>query len=280
MNRFIRITFASALLALVGGSFSALAGTNTIQVGGASNIFVPATTNIAQGNTVIWVWAGLNHNTVSDTGIWNSGLPVSAPHSFTNTFPNVGTFPFFCSFHGAAGGIGMSGVITVSGTVPPTVAVTSPANGVILSAPASLILGASASGDVTNVQFFQNTTTSLGNDTTSPYSIPVNSLAAGDYTFSAVASGNTGLKATNSVTVHVVTPVAINLSNVKRLSDSSFRFDYSANVGLNYVVQRSTNLFDWISLITNTAASNPETYTDGAATLNPGFYRVGRLPNP
>jgi hypothetical protein len=229
---------------------------------------------------VIWNWGGNLHNTTSDTGIWTSGAPTNAPHSFTNTFPNVGTFPFFCSFHGGAGGFGMSGVITVSGIGPPTVAVTNPANGTFLSAPASFTLAASASGDTTNVQFFQNTTTSLGNDTSSPYSMPVSSLAAADYTFSAVASGNTGLKATNSITVHVVTPVVINLSNVKRLSDTSFRFDYSANVGLKYVVQRSTNLFDWISVGTNTAANNPETYTDGAATLNPGFYRVGRLPNP
>jgi plastocyanin len=136
MNRFIRITFASALLALAGGSFSAAAATNTIQVGnGLSNVFVPATTNIAQGNTVIWNWAGSFHNTTSDTGIWSSGAPVSAPHSFTNSFPNVGTFPFYCTFHGSSNGVGMSGVITVSSAAPPTVAVSNPADGTFLSAP-------------------------------------------------------------------------------------------------------------------------------------------------
>ena len=260
---------------------NAPAATNTILVGqGLNNIFIPATTNIAQGNTVIWVWGGANHNTVSDTGIWNSGATVSPPFSFTNTFPNVGSFPYHCTLHGANGGIGMSGVITVIGGAPPTVAVTNPANGVILGAPASLILGASASGGVTNVEFFRNITTSLGNDTTSPFSMPVSSLAAADYTFSAVASGNTGLKATNSITVHVVTPIPIILTKPQPLSSTSFRFDYSANIGLKYVVQRSKDLFEWNTLVTNTAASNPVTFTDGAATLNPSFYRVGRLPNP
>jgi hypothetical protein len=176
----------------------------------------------------------------------------------------------------------MTGAVTVVAIdLPPTVTVTNPANGAILSAPASFTLAASASdeGSVTNVQFFENTT-SLGNQTTSPYSVAVNSLATGDYAFSAVASDNTGLKSTNSITVHVVTPLPITLSSEQWISATSFQFTYSANVGLKYVVQRSANLFDWDSVSTNTAANNPETYTDGAATLNPGFYRVGRLPNP
>src|SRR6266571_3387217 len=81
-----------------------------------------------------------------------------------------------------------------------------PPNGAVFSAPATFALKASATdsdGTVTNVQFLQGAS-SLGNVTSSPYSIAVNNLTAGDYTFSAVATDNGGLKATNVVSVHVV----------------------------------------------------------------------------
>ena len=52
--------------------------------------------------------------------------------------------------------------------------------------------------------------------------------------------------------------------------------------GLSYIVQRSTNLLspNWTTLSTNQAGSGSINFTDQNATLNPGFYRVGRLPNP
>ena len=61
-----------------------------------------------------------------------------------------------------------------------------------------------------------------------------------------------------------------------------FRFTYTANTGLTYVVQSSTNLLspNWTTLATNMAASGSMNFTDLNATFNPEFYRVGRLPNP
>ena len=112
----------------------------------------------------------------------------SHPHSFTNTFTSAGSFPFFCSVHFSAHG--MTGAVNVaSAAVPPTVSITNPVNNATFSAPASFTLAATASsssGTVTNVQFFEGAT-SLANVPTAPYSVPVNSLAAADYTFSAVA---------------------------------------------------------------------------------------------
>ncbi len=135
--------------------------------------------------------------------------------------------------------------------------------------------------DITNVQFFQGAA-SLGNITTAPYSVPVNSLAAADYAFSAVASDNGGLTATNSITVHVVTPVAIVLSAPQFFPPSDFRFNYTANPGLSYIIQRASSLStgSWTTLRTNVAGSSPELFDDQTASGNPAFYRVGRLPNP
>ena len=100
---------------------------------------------------------------------------------------------------------------------------------------------------------------------------------------SAVATDNAGLSATNEVTISVVTPVPLVLGAPTPLSSQFIaEFNYSANVGLSYVVQQSTDLAspNWTAIFTNKAASNPVIFVDSNATANPGFYRVIRLPNP
>jgi plastocyanin len=164
----------------------------------------------------------------------------------------------------------------------PLVAVTNPATGTVLSAPATLTLGASASdsdGSVTNVQFLQGATV-LANRPNAPYTVTVSNLVTSIYTFSAIAADNRNGKATNSISVSVVTPVAVMLSAPQRPSPGSFQFNYSANTGLRYVIERSSDLSVWTSIGTNVAASSLESWLDTNALTSPGFYRVGRLPNP
>jgi len=166
---------------------------------------------------------------------------------------------------------------------PPSVTITNPAADVVLSAPANVTVQASAAdtdGSVTNVQFLIGTTV-LTNQTTAPFSAVTNNLPAGSYTFSAIASDDNGVKATNAVTVSVVTPLPLVIS-APQFSSASFQFSYAANVGLSYIVQRSTNLVspNWIPIFTNTAAGSPVVFVDNLATNNPAFYRIGLLPNP
>src|SRR5262249_40484795 len=98
----------------------------------------------------------------------------------------------------------------------------------------------------------------------------------------AVATDNLGATNTSTnITFTVVTPVAVTLTNPALLSATQFKFTYSANPGLRYVVERSSTLpNNFLALMTNTAASSSVTFTDSAAGLAAGFYRVGRLPNP
>src|SRR5260370_39351135 len=114
----------------------------------------------------------------------------------------------------------MRGSITVQAVkVPRTVTITNPPSGSVLASPATFSVGATASdtdGSVTNVLFLQGTN-SLGNVQTIPYSVMVRNLAAGDYTFSAVASDNGGGQATYTVTPHVATPPPLPLRNTTRL---------------------------------------------------------------
>ena len=181
--------------------------------------------------------------------------------------------------------LGMTGTIMVAAAnLPPTVSITNPASGTVFAAPANVTIQASASdsdGTVTNVQFLVGANV-VTNKATAPFSAVTNNLAAGSYTLSAIASDNSGATATNQVTISVVTPVSVLLSAPQPVPPRKFRFSYTANTGLSYIVQRSTNLAspNWTTLVTNMAASGSINFTDLNATFNPGFYRVGRLPNP
>jgi plastocyanin len=278
----IIISAAAAVLILAAplSTFGATANVSVINFA-----FSPATTNINVGDTVLWTWpSGSNFHNVTSTSVpqaWPASATLNGPATFSTTFTTNGTFPYECTIHLFTGQI-----IVAAPALPPTVSITNPAPGAVFSEPADVTIQATASdpnsgGAVTNVQFLVGANV-LSNETAAPFVATATGLAAGGYTFSAVAKNDSGLSATNSVSVSVVTPVPVVLGAAAPLSSTSFRFNYSANVGLRYIIQESADLTSpgWTTIATNTAASNPEVFTDTQATNNPGFYRVGRLPNP
>jgi hypothetical protein len=112
------------------------------------------------------------------------------------------------------------------GTVnnPPTVSITSPANGATFTAPANITINASASdtdGTITQVQFYQGTTL-LGTDTTSPYSYAWNSVAAGSYSLTAKATDNGG-----AVTTSSPVNITVNSGGVVTLLDDGFETNFN-----------------------------------------------------
>jgi plastocyanin len=66
---------------------------------------------------VNWVWGSKSngHNIVPDTGNTpeSSGALANAPHTYSFTFNTPGTYHYHCQAHGGAGGVGMSGTVTV-----------------------------------------------------------------------------------------------------------------------------------------------------------------------
>jgi len=292
-RKLFKLLFLCAVVVIFGGSFSGHAAVATVVVGtNNSTTFNPAVTNINTGDSVVWVWnyssAIEKHSTTSGTNgvpsrLWGSATN-STPYFFTNTFTSAGTYLYYCGVHFGSPFFMTGAVVVASVALPPTVAITNLASGSVFAAPADVTILASASGNggtLTNVEFLANSTV-LGNVTTAPYSVVANSLVAGGYTLSAIAANNSGLTATNSVSVSVVTPSPIVLNAPALLSAANFRFSFTANAGLNYAVQRSTNLLsaDWINLGTNLAGGSSVTFTDVNATVNPEFYRVSLLPNP
>jgi len=165
--------------------------------------------------------------------------------------------------------------------VPPSVTLTNPADGAVFAAPAILTLDADASvsdGTVDSVEFFTNGV-SAGLVEAEPFNLTTGNLAAGSYSLTAVATAG-GISATSSVVnVSVVSPVTVNLSGAQA-ANGQFSFNYSANAGLAYVVQSSTNLVNWVSLATNISSGGSMLFTNTLNSTGAKFYRVGRLPNP
>ena len=103
-----------------------------------------------------------------------------------------------------------------SSNVPPTVTLTSPANGTSVSAPATVVVSANASdsnGTVARVDFYAGSTL-IGSDATSPYSVTWSNVAAGSYTLTAVAVDNGGASTTSSpVSLTVFTGATVTLQD-------------------------------------------------------------------
>lgn len=94
---------------------------------------------------------------------------------------------------------------------PPTVSLTSPTAGASFTAGSSITVSANASdtdGSVSKVEFFRGGT-SLGIDTSAPYSVVWSNASAGSHTFKAVATDNNNA-VTSSATVSVTVTTASN----------------------------------------------------------------------
>lgn len=94
---------------------------------------------------------------------------------------------------------------------PPSVSLTSPAAGASFTAGSSITVSANASdtdGSVSKVEFFRGGT-SLGIDTSAPYSVTWANASAGSHTFKAVATDNNNA-VTSSTTVSVTVTAASN----------------------------------------------------------------------
>lgn len=76
-------------------------------------MFAPKTVKIKAGGTVTWKVKEGSHTVKADDGSFNSGT-INAGQSFSKKFDTPGTYKYFCSFHGSAGGHDMAGTIIVT----------------------------------------------------------------------------------------------------------------------------------------------------------------------
>jgi regulation of enolase protein 1 (concanavalin A-like superfamily) len=122
--------------------------------------------------------------------------------------------------------------VAASSSQGPTVAITSPSQGATFTAPATITVVASASDSdgIARVDLYAGSTL-LRSDTTYPYSVTSNNVAAGTYQLTAIARDNTGATRTSEIVTITVNSAGNQLPNVALTSPASgASFTAPANV--------------------------------------------------
>lgn len=129
--RWTRVLLGAGLVVSMSGVAVGPVGAATLQVAAVDNAFEPRPITVAVGDTIVWTNSGQRPHTVTaDNGSFDSATLTNG-RTFSRSFSTPGTFAYYCSIHGGAGGQGMSGTITVAAaevtpTTVATVATTTP----------------------------------------------------------------------------------------------------------------------------------------------------------
>ena len=177
------------------------------------------------------------------------------------------------------GALNTSIFANVSGTFEPNQApivnLDFPTNNTTFIQPSAITLSAAASdpdGMVSKVEFLSGTNL-LGTVTNAPYHFTWLGVALTNYTLTARATDNLGASATSSAVNVLVLP--LNLMVVSGAhTDGQFRLWFRAQDNQSYFVETSTDLKNWVSVLTNTAVNGRFDFLDVRATDSQGFYRV------
>lgn len=106
----VLVTALAGLMLVFGLAGTVLAATKTVKLT-VDNQFTPASTTVAVGDTVEFVWDGGFHDVSFADGV-NSGTPVGdVGTKYSRTFNEAGTFAYVCTVHEA---LGMKGTVTVT----------------------------------------------------------------------------------------------------------------------------------------------------------------------
>lgn len=93
------------LLAVAGAAVAAPVAEHFVDVGGADNVFTPASITVQVGDTVTWNNIGGYHNVEADDGSFGND-PSPTAWSYSHTFTAPGTYTYFCAPHQAEGMVG------------------------------------------------------------------------------------------------------------------------------------------------------------------------------
>ncbi|MEO8387807.1 Ig-like domain-containing protein [Polaromonas sp.] len=211
------------------------------------------------------------------------GSDSTAPYTFTRTNVPAGSYSITVRAYDNSGAVTTSSpvVITVGGAnTPPTVAVTSPANGSSFVAPAAITINANAAdsnGTVSKVDFY-NGATLLGTDTTAPYSFAWANVAAGSYNITARATDNNGAVTNSAVVGVTVTPAANTPPTVAITSPtngSSFVAPAAITINANAVDSNGTvSKVDFYNGATLLGTDTSAPYSFAWANVAAGSYNI------
>lgn len=198
-------------------------------------------TSLGTTNRNLTSWRGISNDRNGDTIQINSTTPIletyavassvtytlpgyfyrNVKRTLFNTFVTRTTYTSDVLFRAAILG------------APPVVSITSPANGAVYTAPASVTINANATsgtGTIASVKFY-NGPTLVNTDNTAPYSYTITGLTAGSYTFTVKATDNSGLISTAipvTITVGTPPPPPVNKQPVIVITSPSMDSSYLA----------------------------------------------------
>jgi len=162
--------------------------------------------------------------TVAKVDFLRNGTPVGTvltpPYQVTLTGLGTGTYTITANATSSFGPVGSaSRTISVQGAnTPPSISISSPSEGAIFPAPASIPIAVNAAdpdGTVTLVQYFANGAL-IGASSVSPFGFTWTNVAAGSYALTARATDNQGAATTSTpvnVTVRANTPPSIGITS-------------------------------------------------------------------
>ena len=140
------------------------------------------------------------------------GTDTSAPYSVNDAGVGAGNYSLTAKAFDNNGATATSNPVNITvqpQNQQPAVSITAPSGGATFEAPASYTFSANASdadGQVSKVEFFRGTT-SVGTDTSAPFSITDSNVGAGTYTLTAKATDNNNAETISApVVVTVETP--------------------------------------------------------------------------
>ena len=176
-----------------------LPGVTLTQPPDGATFTAPATVNLA-------ATASDADGTVAKVEFFNGaaklGEDTTAPYSFSWSSVAAGTYTLTARATDNLGGTGTSAVSTITvsaGNTPPSVNITSPADGAVFTWKPTITVTATASdsdGNVTTVEFRDGTTV-LGQDTSAPYSFTWRNVPPGSHVLTARATDNAGAVTTS-----------------------------------------------------------------------------------
>jgi PKD repeat protein len=133
------------------------------------------------------------------------GTDTTSPYTLSWTNVPAGSYSLTAKATDNLGAIQTSSAVNVLVNTAPSVSLTSPTNGQVVQAPATVTLAANASdsdGTISKVDFYQGTTL-IGTDTAPPFTFNWTNVPFGSYSITAKATDNTGTEA-NSAAVNLI----------------------------------------------------------------------------
>ncbi len=248
------------MLAALSLNTSIFAATVNVNI---NNSFLPDPVVINTNDSVKWTWVSNDHNSFNTNGLWDSGIH-NAGFTFTHTFPTPGEFYYTCTVHG------FWGVISVLGQFTTNVNILGNAFD-----PPAVTIRPNDTVKWTWLTDFHNTLNTNGvwdsgiHDTDFAYEFKFTST--GTFPYLCTVHLFTG-----AVTVQAATVPPSVLSQPRFTPPATFQFNYSSSSGASYVVQRSANLSNWVSLKTNVAGGSSVLFQDTNSSPR-GFYRVFQM---